>query len=327
MRRAALLFLEGGGVEPCSGGAPFGGLKRPERQPTVFLCLVPRNQGTSLNQPEPQGGSIPARIVATRGEAEAMEAKLSQQPSRASSPPPRSGSPKLQAAAAAEGGGGGGAADAAASTGAEEVSRLPASDGDATAGTGGSSSDPGSGLAPASAAAGDGLCRPLGPTPSQSRFQVDLVAENLSRAAVAEEMKTTEATPEVPGDGHKKSSEEAKGRFRVNFVDPSAGDDSSDEPGGVGPEGCSVSFQNGGDTVLSEGSLHSGGGSGGHHHYYYDTHTNTYYLRTFGHNTIDAVPRIDYYRHTASGLGEKLIRPSLAELHDELDKVSDGEQV
>ncbi|KAM3843913.1 solute carrier family 12 member 2 isoform 2-T2 [Vipera latastei] len=245
-----------------------------------------------------------------------MEAKLSQQPSRASSPPPppaRSGSPKLQAAAAG-GGGGGGAADAAASTGAEEASRLPASDGDATAGTGGSSSEPGSGLAPASAASGDGLCRPLGPTPSQSRFQVDLVAENLSRAAVAEEAKTT------PGDGHKKSSEEAKGRFRVNFVDPSAGDDSSDEPGGVGPEGCGVSFQNGGDTVLSEGSLHSGGGSGGHHHYYYDTHTNTYYLRTFGHNTIDAVPRIDYYRHTASGLGEKLIRPSLAELHDELDK-------
>lgn len=249
-----------------------------------------------------------------------MEAKPVQQASRASPPPPRSGSPKLQAA-------GGGAAVAAASTGAEEAFRLPASDGDATACTGGSSSDPGSGLAPASAAAGDGLCRPLGPTPSQSRFQVDLVAENLNRAAVAEEVKTTETTPEVPGDGHKKSSEEAKGRFRVNFVDPSAGDDSSDEPGGGGPEGCSVSFQNGGDTVLSEGSLHSGGGSGGHHHYYYDTHTNTYYLRTFGHNTMDAVPRIDYYQHTAAGLGEKLIRPSLAELHDELDKVSDGEQV
>ncbi|KAG8130775.1 putative Solute carrier family 12 member 2 protein [Naja naja] len=244
-----------------------------------------------------------------------MEAK----PSRASSPPPRSGSPKLKAAAAA-GREGGGAADAAASTAAEEVSRLPASDGDAPLGTGDSSTDPASALPPAAAAAGDGLCRPLGPTPSQSRFQVDLVAENLSRAATAEEAKTTEGTSEVLGDGHKKSSEEAKGRFRVNFVDPSAGDDSSDEPGGGGPEGCSVSFQNGGDTVLSEGSLHSGGGSGGQHHYYYDTHTNTYYLRTFGHNTIDAVPRIDYYRHTAAGLGEKLIRPSLAELHDELDK-------
>uniref|UniRef100_A0A452UQ19 Solute carrier family 12 member 3 n=1 Tax=Ursus maritimus TaxID=29073 RepID=A0A452UQ19_URSMA len=63
--------------------------------------------------------------------------------------------------------------------------------------------------------------------------------------------------------------------------------------------------------------------SNGHHqHYYYDTHTNTYYLRTFGHNTMDAVPRIDHYRHTAAQLGEKLLRPSLAELHDELEKVS-----
>uniref|UniRef100_A0A8U7NX83 Solute carrier family 12 member 2 n=1 Tax=Corvus moneduloides TaxID=1196302 RepID=A0A8U7NX83_CORMO len=78
-----------------------------------------------------------------------------------------------------------------------------------------------------------------------------------------------------------------------------------------------VSAANGGDTVMSEGSLHSGG----HHHYYYDTHTNTYYLRTFGHNTMDAVPRIDHYRQTAADLGEKLLRPSLAELHDELDKV------
>ncbi|XP_042722149.1 solute carrier family 12 member 2 isoform X2 [Lagopus leucura] len=153
-------------------------------------------------------------------------------------------------------------------------------------------------------AGADALGRPLGPTPSQSRFQVDLVAEAPRKA-----------NGEVDAAG--KGSEEAKGRFRVNFVDPSAGDESPSEPGAGGSsEGANVSFQNGGDTVLSEGSLHSGG----HHHYYYDTHTNTYYLRTFGHNTMDAVPRIDHYRHTAADLGEKLIRPSLAELHDELDK-------
>uniref|UniRef100_A0A7N9AY68 Solute carrier family 12 member 2 n=1 Tax=Mastacembelus armatus TaxID=205130 RepID=A0A7N9AY68_9TELE len=75
-----------------------------------------------------------------------------------------------------------------------------------------------------------------------------------------------------------------------------------------------------GDTVMSETSLHSS--TGGQHHYHYDTHTNTYYLRTFGHNTIDAVPNIDFYRQTAAPLGEKLIRPTLSELHDELDKVS-----
>ncbi|KAM4807779.1 solute carrier family 12 member 2 isoform 2-T3 [Rhinophrynus dorsalis] len=156
---------------------------------------------------------------------------------------------------------------------------------------------------------------PLGPTPSQSRFQVDLVTEGSKEAAAAlEEM-------HQPGDGitHRgrgaSGSEEAKGRFRVNFVDPADPEGCSPEAAG-GEGGGGVSFQNG-DTVLSEGSLHSGGTG---HHYHYDTHTNTYYLRTFGHNTIDAVPRIDHYRHTAADLGEKLLRPSLAELHDEIDK-------
>uniref|UniRef100_A0A2K5L5J1 Solute carrier family 12 member 2 n=1 Tax=Cercocebus atys TaxID=9531 RepID=A0A2K5L5J1_CERAT len=186
------------------------------------------------------------------------------------------------------------------------------------------------------AAAGDGLGRPLGPTPSQSRFQVDLVSENAGRAAAAAAAaaaagagagaKQTPADGEGGGEsGPAKGSEEAKGRFRVNFVDPAASssaEDSLSDAAGVGGDGPNVSFQNGGDTVLSEGSsLHSGGGGSGHHqHYYYDTHTNTYYLRTFGHNTMDAVPRIDHYRHTAAQLGEKLLRPSLAELHDELEK-------
>ncbi|XP_005240430.3 solute carrier family 12 member 2 [Falco peregrinus] len=160
------------------------------------------------------------------------------------------------------------------------------------------------------AAGGGTLGKSVGPTPSQSRFQVDLVAEGAGRQP--EEPRKASGEGSAAGKG----SEEAKGRFRVNFVDPSAGDESPGEPGGGSSEGGNVSFQNGGDTVLSEGSLHSGG----HHHYYYDTHTNTYYLRTFGHNTMDAVPRIDHYRHTAADLGEKLIRPSLAELHDELDK-------
>uniref|UniRef100_A0A4W5NZ48 Solute carrier family 12 member 2 n=1 Tax=Hucho hucho TaxID=62062 RepID=A0A4W5NZ48_9TELE len=46
---------------------------------------------------------------------------------------------------------------------------------------------------------------------------------------------------------------------------------------------------------------------------------------TFGHNTIDAVPNIDFYRQSAAPLGDKLIRPTLSELHDELDKVSNHE--
>ncbi|KAL6473019.1 hypothetical protein MHYP_G00192070 [Metynnis hypsauchen] len=153
----------------------------------------------------------------------------------------------------------------------------------------------------------DGGLKPAGPTPSQSRFQVDLVTE----AAGSEKTTATDCSSAATGDGAEKAAEEAKGRFRVvNFADPRSAASSPDAAPADG-------VQNG-DTVMSEGSLHSS--TGGQQHYHYDTHTNTYYLRTFGHNTIDAVPNIDFYRQTAAPLGEKLIRPTLSELHDELDK-------
>ncbi|KAK7145418.1 hypothetical protein R3I93_013216 [Phoxinus phoxinus] len=119
------------------------------------------------------------------------------------------------------------------------------------------------------------------PGSSQSRFQVD---------------------PVDPADPVAEGSE-SKGRFRVvNFLSPS---DAAPEAGVNG------------DTVRSEASLHSSTGGLSH---FSDTHSSTYYLRTFGHNTIDAVPNIDFYRQTEAPLGEKLLRPSLSELHDELDK-------
>uniref|UniRef100_A0A4W5NXY9 Solute carrier family 12 member 2 n=1 Tax=Hucho hucho TaxID=62062 RepID=A0A4W5NXY9_9TELE len=158
---------------------------------------------------------------------------------------------------------------------------------------------------------------PAGPTPSSSRFQVDLVAEAASGADKTPSSDSTLASGDKAPDGSEPAAggEEAKGRFRVvNFMDPSG----ASPPEVVPAEG----FQNG-DTVMSEGSLHSS--TGGQHHYHYDTHTNTYYLRTFGHNTIDAVPNIDFYRQSAAPLGDKLIRPTLSELHDELDKVSNHE--
>ncbi|NXT47531.1 S12A1 protein, partial [Pluvianellus socialis] len=52
----------------------------------------------------------------------------------------------------------------------------------------------------------------------------------------------------------------------------------------------------------------------------YDTHTKMYYLQTFGHNTVDPVPKIDYYRNTGSVSGNKLSRPSLLEIHEQLAK-------
>ncbi|XP_070780805.1 solute carrier family 12 member 2 isoform X1 [Enoplosus armatus] len=170
----------------------------------------------------------------------------------------------------------------------------------------------------------DAGLRPPGPTPSQSRFQVDIVAEaagaaedkspssDASTTAPSSDKATPVAPPDGPGADPGAGGEEAKGRFRVvNFADPSGAGCAAS------PEAPAEGLQNG-DTVMSETSLHSS--TGGQHHYHYDTHTNTYYLRTFGHNTIDAVPNIDFYRQTAAPLGEKLIRPTLSELHDELDK-------
>ncbi|NWS87433.1 S12A1 protein, partial [Toxostoma redivivum] len=52
----------------------------------------------------------------------------------------------------------------------------------------------------------------------------------------------------------------------------------------------------------------------------YDTHSKMYYLQTFGHNTMDPVPKIDYYRNTGSVSGNKLNRPSLLEIHEQLAK-------
>ncbi|XP_057176380.1 solute carrier family 12 member 2 isoform X2 [Triplophysa rosa] len=165
---------------------------------------------------------------------------------------------------------------------------------------------------PPSATRGDQLplpepdaLKPAGPTPSQSRFQVDLVSESAGDGNTTPDSSPPDYTPEPPRESAP-GGEEAKGRFRVvNFAASS-------------PDAAPAESAQNGDTVMSEGSLHSS--TGGQQHHHYDTHTNTYYLRTFGHNTIDAVPNIDFYRQTAAPLGEKLIRPTLSELHDELDK-------
>lgn len=52
----------------------------------------------------------------------------------------------------------------------------------------------------------------------------------------------------------------------------------------------------------------------------YDTITNSN-MKTFGHNTVDRVPRIDFYRNTVSFSGVKINRPTLADLHEDLKKV------
>ncbi|KAM6964780.1 solute carrier family 12 member 2 [Aplochiton taeniatus] len=136
----------------------------------------------------------------------------------------------------------------------------------------------------------------------QSRFQVDIVTEGAS-------VVSGEHTAPMGTDGTTANAgEETKPRSRsVNFMDP----------GGIGSAmdlGISSDVAQNSDTVRSESSHHSGMTLGS------DTHSSTYYMRTFGHNTIDAIPNIDFYRQTEAPLGDKLIRPTLSELHDELDK-------
>ncbi|XP_026199325.1 solute carrier family 12 member 2 isoform X2 [Anabas testudineus] len=137
---------------------------------------------------------------------------------------------------------------------------------------------------------------------SQSRFQVAVVTEASSTSPAPA---PTPAPAPAP-------AEESKGRSRsVGFLDSGALGSAMDI--GLPPD---VSHEP--DTTKSDSvSLHS---TGTGHTHISDSHSNTYYMRTFGHNTIDAVPNIEFYRQTAAPFGEKLTRPSLSELHDELDK-------
>lgn len=45
-------------------------------------------------------------------------------------------------------------------------------------------------------------------------------------------------------------------------------------------------------------------------------------VSAFGHDTLDRVPNIDFYRNAGSMSGHRAIRPSLQELHDVFQKVS-----
>ena len=141
---------------------------------------------------------------------------------------------------------------------------------------------------------------------AQGRFQVDVVTESAAPSPAL-------APAPAQADGAR-PPEESKGRFRVvGFTDPGALGSATDI--GLPPD---VHLEP--DTAKSDSvSLHSTGTGQTH---ISDSHSNTYYMRTFGHNTIDAVPNIEFYRQTAAPFGGKLTRPSLSELHDELDKVT-----
>ncbi|NXN38503.1 S12A1 protein, partial [Rhinoptilus africanus] len=125
--------------------------------------------------------------------------------------------------------------------------------------------------------------------PNANRFQVNIINESHDN----NEMPQEDVGSDPPHYEETSFTDEAHNRLRISY-----------RPGKR--ELYDNFLQNGEKT---EASLHP-----------YDTHTKMYYLQTFGHNTVDPVPKIDYYRNTGSVSGNKLSRPSLLEIHEQLAK-------
>ncbi|XP_055476782.1 solute carrier family 12 member 1 isoform X1 [Psammomys obesus] len=124
---------------------------------------------------------------------------------------------------------------------------------------------------------------------STSRFQVHVINESHGSSAAVSD------SAHPPLYEETSFGDEAQNRLRISF-----------RPGN---QECYDNFLQNGETAKTDTTFHA-----------YDTHTNTYYLQTFGHNTMDAVPKIDYYRNTGSVSGPKVSRPSLLEIHEQLAK-------
>ncbi|KFW82260.1 Solute carrier family 12 member 1 [Manacus vitellinus] len=125
--------------------------------------------------------------------------------------------------------------------------------------------------------------------PNANRFQVNIINEGHDDNGTAQE----DVGSDPPHYEETSFTDETQNRLRISY-----------RPGKR--ELYDNFLQN---AEKTEASLHP-----------YDTHTKMYYLQTFGHNTMDPVPKIDYYRNTGSVSGNKLNRPSLLEIHEQLAK-------
>ncbi|KAJ6664109.1 hypothetical protein lerEdw1_008324 [Lerista edwardsae] len=124
---------------------------------------------------------------------------------------------------------------------------------------------------------------------SPTRFQVNVINESHDNTVLSQ------GDPDLQHHEETSFADESNNRLRISYRPRNR-------------ELYDNFFQNG-DAAKTDGSLHP-----------YDTHSNTYYLKTFGHNTMDVVPKIDYYRNTGSISGVKMNRPSLMDIHEQLAK-------
>ncbi|XP_008490241.2 solute carrier family 12 member 1 isoform X2 [Calypte anna] len=125
--------------------------------------------------------------------------------------------------------------------------------------------------------------------PNANRFQVNIINESHDNNETSQE----NVGSDPPHYEETSFTDEAHNRLRISYR--------------PGKKELYDNFLQNGEKM--EASLHP-----------YDTHTKMYYLQTFGHNTVDPVPKIDYYRNTGSISGNKLNRPSLLEIHEQLAK-------
>ncbi|NXA64750.1 S12A1 protein, partial [Mohoua ochrocephala] len=125
--------------------------------------------------------------------------------------------------------------------------------------------------------------------PNANRFQVNIINEDHDNNETTQE----DVGSDPPHYEETSFTDETHNRLRISYR--------------PGKRELYDNFRQNGEKT--EGSLHP-----------YDTHSKMYYLQTFGHNTMDPVPKIDYYRNTGSVSGNKLNRPSLLEIHEQLAK-------
>ncbi|OWK62098.1 Solute carrier family 12 member 1 [Lonchura striata] len=125
--------------------------------------------------------------------------------------------------------------------------------------------------------------------PNANRFQVNIINEDHDNNETTQE----DVGSDPPHYEETSFTDETHNRLRISYR--------------PGKRELYDNFRQNGEKT--EASLHP-----------YDTHSKMYYLQTFGHNTMDPVPKIDYYRNTGSISGNKLSRPSLLEIHEQLAK-------
>ncbi|XP_041895012.1 solute carrier family 12 member 1 isoform X1 [Corvus kubaryi] len=125
--------------------------------------------------------------------------------------------------------------------------------------------------------------------PNANRFQVNIINEDHDNSETTQE----DVGSDPPHYEETSFTDETHNRLRISYR--------------PGKRELYDNFRQNGEKT--EASLHP-----------YDTHSKMYYLQTFGHNTMDPVPKIDYYRNTGSVSGNKLNRPSLLEIHEQLAK-------